>query len=555
MFEATMMATIISEWNVLFFQQIIFIFIRYGIISIIFLFLLFRLIKSIHQWFQSKSMIDKFPGIDVPLFRILLGNLNILFIENWTKETIINDYFQLINGMTKIFDSTTRIWLSIAPTMLVSRADIAEKILSNNNVFLDKDKFYDMLKPWLNEGLLTSASNKWRARRKMLTPAFHFNILEQFLPIMNEQANILSQVIQDRQKMADDNYIDVVPLITNATLDVISETAMGVKIGSQLGKSSDYVDAVTRVSATIVKRILLPWLQYNKIYFNLFAEGRKHRQDINLVHQFTMNVIKQRKSEILKRKEQNHDSNINEYGRRLAFMDLLIEQHMKDPIHFTELDIREEVDTFMFEGHDTTAMSLIWTLHLLGNHPDIQNRVHKEIDEIRQHSNNNNDNQTMFNWSQNELRQMKFLEACIKESLRIYPSVPVIMRFTHQDTEIEPNRIIPKGTTVALILYMIQRDPKYFQQPERFIPDRFIEGSEHYCGHMNPFAFVPFSAGSRNCIGQKFALQEEKIMLATLLSKYLVESGDNLGNIPVNAALILRPKSSVNIRFIRRTFD
>ena len=90
-----------------------------------------------------------------------------------------------------------------------------------------------------------------------------------------------------------------------------------------------------------MKRILLPWLQYNKIYFNLFAEGRKHRQDINLVHQFTMNVIKQRKSEILKRKEQNHDSNINEYGRRLAFMDLLIEQHLKDPIHFTELDIRE----------------------------------------------------------------------------------------------------------------------------------------------------------------------------------------------------------------------
>ena len=301
-----------------------------------------------------------------------------------------------------------------------------------------------------------------------------------------------------------------------------------------------------------MKRILLPWLQYNKIYFNLFAEGRKHRQDINLVHQFTMNVIKQRKSEILKRKEQNHDSNINEYGRRLAFMDLLIEQHLKDPIHFTELDIREEVDTFMFEGHDTTAMSLIWTLHLLGNHPDIQDRVHKEIDEIRQHSDDYNDDRTMFNWSQNELRRMKFLEVCIKEALRIYPSVPVISRYPHQDTEIEPNLIIPKGTSISLVLYMIQRDPKYFQQPERFIPDRFIEGSEHYCGHMNPFAFVPFSAGPRNCIGQKFALQEEKTVLATLLSKYLVESGDNVGDVAVNPALILRPKSSVNIRFIPR---
>ncbi|OTF78484.1 hypothetical protein BLA29_006857, partial [Euroglyphus maynei] len=196
-----------------------------------------------------------------------------------------------------------------------------------------------MLKPWLNEGLLTSGSKKWRSRRKMLTPAFHFNILEQFLPIMNEQAYILSRMIQDRQTKATENYIDVVPLITNATLDVISETAMGVKIESQFDKNRDYVDAVSRleilfhkqvhfeihinnrfinrVSDTIMKRMVLPWLQYNFIFFNFFTEGRKHRQDINLVHQFTMNVIKKRKGEIQDQKNRNLDLNANEYSRRL----------------------------------------------------------------------------------------------------------------------------------------------------------------------------------------------------------------------------------------------
>ncbi|XP_075589256.1 putative cytochrome P450 4d14 [Dermatophagoides farinae] len=79
---------------------------------------------------------------------------------------------------------------------------------------------------------------------------------------------------------------------------------------------------------------------------------------------------------------------------------------------------------------------------------------------------------------------------------------------------------------------MIQRDPKYFQQPERYIPDRFIEGSEHYCGRMNPFAFVPFSAGPRNCIGQKFALQEEKNNACHfIVSIYHVESGNYDGNV------------------------
>nr|XP_046915914.1 LOW QUALITY PROTEIN: cytochrome P450 4c3-like [Dermatophagoides farinae] len=495
-------------------------------------------------------MISKFHGINVPFWKILIGNIDMLFIESWATEKIVDNYFKLMTGMSKIFGETSHIWFSLFPTMVISHADVAEKILSSTNTFLDKDNFYEMLKPWLNEGLLTSASNKWRSRRKLLTPTFHFNILEQFLPIMNEQAQILSRIINDRQLKAGGNgYLDIVPLITNATLDVISETAMGVKIGSQSDKNRDYVDAVTRVSATTLKRMLLPWLQNNFIYFNFLAEGRKHRRDINLVREFTMNVIKERKNEIVNQK--NLDLNANENGRRLAFMDLLIEQHLKDPKQFTELDIREEVDTFMFEGHDTTAMSLIWTLHLLGNHPDIQYRVHKEIDEIRQQS-DDDDDQTTQNWSQNQLRQMKFLEACIKESLRIYPSVPVISRYTQQDTEIEPGRIIPRGTSIILVIYMIQRDPKYFPQPERYIPDRFIEGSEHYCGRMNPFAYLPFSAGPRNCIGQKFALQEEKIMLATLLSRYRVESGDYLGNVNIKAALILKPKSSVNIRFIQR---
>nr|XP_027205552.1 cytochrome P450 4c3-like [Dermatophagoides pteronyssinus] len=496
-------------------------------------------------------MIDKFPGIRFPFSRILIGNLNILLTENWTMDKILDNFFQLTIGARIVFDRTFCFWRSIVPMVVIFKADVAEKILSSNDIFIDKDNQYDALKPWLNESLLIRTSNKWRSRRKLLTPAFHFNILEQFLPIMNEQANILAQVIQDHQKKAGGNYIDVVPLMESATLDIISETAMGVKIESQLGKNHDYIDAVARVLATSLKRMLVPWLQCDIIYFNLFAEGRKHRQDINLVHQFTMNVIKQRKIEIINRKKHKTDLNSNEHKRRLAFMDLLIEQHLKDPNNFTELDIRAEVDLFMFAGHDTSATSLIWALHLLGNHPDIQDRVHKEIDEIRSQC-DHDDNQTMINWSQNELRQMKFLEVCIKESLRIYPPIPFISRQAHQDTEIEPNLVVPKGTSILLSLYSIQRDPKYFQQPERFIPDRFIEDSKHYFGCMNSFAFVPFSAGPRNCIGQKFALQEEKVILATLLSKYRIESGENVGNVAIEPSIVLAPKSSINIRFIPR---
>ncbi|XP_046915911.1 cytochrome P450 4c3-like [Dermatophagoides farinae] len=535
--------------------------IRYGIILSLFTWFSIILFRFIKKWIDNVEKINNIPGIPTIPWLFFLGNFSLLGWNQFKIDTLFDIYLEFLGAGVKIFDNTFRLWLSLKPLIVVHRADSAEKILSSNHTFLDKDHHYRMMKPWLNEGLLVSGGNKWRHRRKLLTPTFHFNILEQFITVMNEQAQILSNVIEQKQQHTDgdEKFLNIVPLMTNATLDVISETAMGVKIQSQLNKNREYVDAVTRVSTALMKRIIFPWLQIDFIFFNFFAEGRKNRKDIAMVHQLTMKVIQERKKAMIDRRIEANENNgvvINgddghHRNRRLAFMDLLIEQHLNDPDKFTESDIREEVDTFMFEGHDTTAMSLIWTLHLLGNYPDIQNRVHKEIDEIRQQS-FDDDDENNSNWTSNQLRQMKFLEACIKESLRLYPSVPFISRHTHEDTEIEPGCIIPKGIPVILLLYFIQRDPKYFQQPERYIPDRFVEGSEHYCGRVNPFSYVPFSAGPRNCIGQKFALQEEKIMLATLLSKYRVESGENVADVAINAALILRPKSSVNIRFIRR---
>lgn len=264
------------------------------------------------------------------------------------------------------------------------------------------------------------------------------------------------------------------------------------------------------------------------------------------MHSFTMNVIKERKSKILTEMEMNNEKpnqeNIDK-RKRLAFMDLLIEQHLKSPKDFTEINIREEVDTFMFEGHDTTAMSIMWTLYLIGNYPEIQARVHEEIEQLYYPE------QGKIIWTKDQLSQMKFLEACIKESLRLFPSVPFIARQANEDLEIENGVIIPKDSTILLFLYEIQQDPKYFSEPRRFIPDRFIEGSEHYAGKINPFAFVPFSAGPRNCIGQKFALQEEKIMLASIFSQFTIRSMLADREAMIQPELILRPRSTLFISF------
>lgn len=254
-----------------------------------------------------------------------------------------------------------------------------------------------------------------------------------------------------------------------------------------------------------MRRFLRPWLWNDFIYFNLSADGRQDKVDLKTLHDFATKVIQKRKSEALKtdKLDQNNSnsSNLDIFPKkRLAFLDLLIQEHFKNSELLNEIDIRNEVDTFMFEGHDTMSMSMVWTLFLLGHHPEIQSKVHQEIDQIWKNGQLDNGKHL----TSNHLREMKYLEAVIKESLRLYPSVPIISRISEEDINYK-GYTIPKGSTVGVLIYMIHRDPNVFPNPEAFIPERFIDSLlKEYVHYTNPYAYISFSAGSRNCIGQKY---------------------------------------------------
>ena len=259
------------------------------------------------------------------------------------------------------------------------------------------------------------------------------------------------------------------------------------------------------------------------------------------------NAKNNKNEKIITENSSNETSISGDERKRKAFLDLLLEQHLQDPKSFTELDIRQEVDTFMFEGHDTTTMSIMFTLAYLGCYPQYQERVQAEIDEICERYDLDNES---LNFQTSHLREMKFLEACIKESLRLMPSVPMIGRETVEEMEID-GYAIPKGTTMVIFIAELQRDKDFFPEPDKFIPDRFYEKSEHFI--RNPYAFVPFSAGPRNCIGQKFALQEEKIVLAHVLKMFKLRSVKSVELLSVYPELVLRPQEPILVEFQKRT--
>ncbi|EPY85615.1 hypothetical protein CB1_000362018, partial [Camelus ferus] len=171
-----------------------------------------------------------------------------------------------------------------------------------------------------------------------------------------------------------------------------------------------------------------------------------------------------------------------------AFLDLLLNVTDDEGNKLSHEEIREEVDTFMFEGHDTTAAAVNWSLYLLGSYPEVQKKVDNELEEIFGKS----DRPATLE----DLKKLKYLECVIKESLRLFPPVPFFARNLNEDCDVGGYKIV-KGSQVIIVPYALHRDPRYFPDPEEFVPERFLP--ENSKGRHS-YAYVPFSAGPRNCI-------------------------------------------------------
>ncbi|KAK6019074.1 unspecific monooxygenase, partial [Ostertagia ostertagi] len=283
-----------------------------------------------------------------------------------------------------------RLWMATRPMVICIRPETAKLILESSDT-ITKGEEYGILTPWLGTGLLISTGEKWRTRRKLLTPAFHFKVLNDFQVIHDRQAKIF--VGQLEKMVSSEKEFDIFPFVKRCALDII--------------------------------------LRYASSY------GFEYDRHLKIVTDFTRKVINERIAERGVRKSQN--------GEKKAFLDLLLDVQAEGNLSYE--DIREEVDTFMFEGHDTTASSMGWTLWCLSCNPQLQKRLHEEMDEI-------------------------------------FEGV-----------------MIPKGCSIMITPAMIHANAQVYKDPLIFDPERF---SEENIQKRHPYAYIPFSAGPRNCIGEDF---------------------------------------------------
>lgn len=310
---------------------------------------------------------------------------------------------------------------------------------------------------------------------------------------------------------------------------------------------------------------------------------RKHQDNLlNIIHGLTKRVIKRKNEQydkelkegtlpspvianlINKDEEQSDqpkptkeglrddldDQDENDIGekRRMAFLDLMIET-AKGGANLTDEEIKEEVDTIMFEGHDTTAAGSSFVLCQLGVHQDIQKRVYDEIKGIFGDS----DRPITFA----DTLELKYLERVILESLRLFPPVPMIARKLNQDVRMaSENHVLPAGCTVVIGTFKLHRRDDIYPNAETFDPDNFLPErtqNRHYYSFIPCKLLIPpplytlfdpgilsVSAGPRSCIGRKYGMLKLKILLANILRKYKINSKLTEDDYKLQADIILK---------------
>lgn len=277
-----------------------------------------------------------------------------------------------------------------------------------------------------------------------------------------------------------------------------------------------------------------PWM------FKFTALAKEQEKQIKILHRFTDDVILQRKEKL--EQKLNNTADDTEQQKKMNFLDMLLLSNVEGK-PLSNSDIREEVDTFMFEGHDTTTSGISFTFYHLSQNKEVQQKVFEEVREVF------GDDPTS-GVTHRQLQDLKYLEMVIKESMRIHPPVPIIGRRLTEDTMIS-GVSIPQGTNIMIPIYAIHRDADVYPDPEKFDPERF---SPDAITGRNPYSYIPFSAGARNCIGQKFAMLEVKTIVSKMIRHYeLVRCNDK--KIKLQADLILKTVNGVFIKIKPRIYS
>jgi len=379
-----------------------------------------------------------------------------------------------------------------------------------------KDPTYRIVALAIGNGLATSEGERWKSHRRILTPAFHF----QFLKLLFGTITLQCQELLRQLEASPVQPIKAYDFFSHHTLSIIIKASVGEGVAvSDLGAS--YQKIMSYLEPVFIGELLLgPLLQYLPLpfMFNL----RTSRAELNKI--ILEAIARKRKQLAEEGREQLSEEEYKKAKGKTDFLTLMIQSG-----ELSDEEILDEACTFFFAGHDTSSSILSWSMYFLAKYPEEQKKIQEELDR------KGFDLETL---TPEKLETFSRLKMFTMEALRVRPPVLFLSRELAQDKEFR-GHLLPKGTLLNILVQSIHHHPDYWTRPEEFRPERFDPESEEN-NQRHPYAYFPFSAGPRICIGKRLALQEIQVIIGTLLSKFSVE-GKTEGVI-IDGKVLSKPK-------------
>jgi cytochrome P450 len=378
-------------------------------------------------------------------------------------------------------------------------------LVKHRENYTKQSRGYNKLRQVVGNGLVTSEGDFWLRQRRLLQPAFAPGRLAGFAGAMVAASE---QVAQSWEPAAErGEAIDVADEMMRLTMRIVGETLLGTDV---TGEASDVGPALSLVLDEVSRRIHTPWNFRERLPL---ASNRRYQRALQTLNRSVQKIIDEHRSQSARSEDL--------LAMLMAACDEQTGSKMSDQ------QLRDEVMTFFLAGHETTAKALTWTFYLLSKHVEVRSRLEREIDTVL----------SGRPATAEDLPKLSYAKQVIQESMRLFPPVWGLARMTTQADQIG-DVTIPAGSPVLMSQYVTHRHRGFWENPEGFDPDRFLpERSEG----RHPYAYFPFGAGPRICIGNHFALIEAVLILATITSRWSLNLVPGRPVIP-EARVTLRPK-------------
>jgi cytochrome P450 len=425
-------------------------------------------------------------------------------LKRWSLGPLNNNPLEYFTRIAREYGDIAGLRILNFKTIFINHPDLIEEVLVTNARKYSKGKVLRANRHVFGEGLLTSEGDFWLRQRRLAQPAFHRARI----------ASYAATMVEYTLRMLDDwrggKEFDAHQEMMRLTLQIVGKTLFDADVerdAQEVGKS---LELLLEIGANFRRAIFVPhWLPT--------STNLRVKREIAQIEKILYRIIAERRAS----------------GRDAGdLLSMLLSAQDEDGSRMTDRQLRDETITLFLAGHETTASTLSWTWWLLAQNPRVEAKLHAELDAVL------GDRAPSFD----DLARLCYTGHVITESLRLYPAAWGIARLAVEDHEIA-GYPVTKGMGVAMAQWVVHRDPRWYDAPEEFRPERW---EDDLLKRLPRFAYFPFGGGPRQCIGNTFALMEATLILATIARKFRLRLVPNHSVVPL-ASITLRPRHGVRV--------